>query len=233
MIGECFASRCPPCWSASPWLSGACGGEDGKTPSDQLVRLGYQGRLDFRLDEGNDPASVLQLDETTVIRRNGGGNRTSAAFDGSRPFRVRQTELDRLEEALGGLDLQDLEARFGADERVTSKTTLSYDGTTVVLGDRINEVNHGEGNEQAERFFDVESTIERLSWRAFPASIKRANRLAVQQAERLTHRLNRRPRRRQTCDRARRFVRSLRKQLSPDRKREIYSRVRPSEQPCP
>jgi hypothetical protein len=64
---------------------GGCGG-DSEAPSDQLVRLVQQGKLDFRLDAGAG--------------------------------------------------------------------------------------NYGQGDEQAERFLNVESMIERLSWRAFPASIK-------------------------------------------------------------
>ena len=143
---------------------------------------------------------------------------------------MAQPELDQLREELSQLDLQDLEGRFPAGENDVSTVTLSYGGQTVVLGDRISAVNHGEGDEQADRFFEVVSMIDHLSARALPASITNANREAARLNKQIEQRLN--PGRGPTCAQAQAFVDETR-HLGPDVKRKIYSRVRPPQQPCP
>jgi hypothetical protein len=194
-----------------------------------LVRLDYEGTLDFGADEIDGSGQVVHLDESTEISRDGGGTRTSVAFEGSRGFQVSQTELGRLEHALSQLDLRDLAARFGAEEGDASTETLTYAGDTVVLGDRLSAAGHGEGNEQANRYSHVTGMIDRLSAKALPASIQHANRRAARETKQLQRRL--RPIRRPTCEKVRGFVHD--NQLGPDLERKLYSHVRPSEQPCP
>jgi hypothetical protein len=209
-------------------LTAGCGG-DNQEASSVLVRLDYKGTLDFGADEIDGSGQVVHLDESTVINRDGDGSRTSVAFDGSRGFQVSQTELGRLEHALSQIDLQDLKARFAAQKGDASTETLTYGGETVVLGDRLSTAGHSEGDEQADRYSHVTGMIDRLSAKALPASIKRANRRAARETKQLERRL--RPIRRPTCEKAREFVHDTRPSAHLERK--IYSHVRPSEQPCP
>jgi hypothetical protein len=189
------------------------------------------GTLDFRMDDSDGPEHIVHLDEGTVIERDGTGRRTSTAFDGSRPFQVPRRELDRLREELPQLDLQDLEARFPAGEDDVFTVTLSYGGQTVVLGDGLDAVNEGEGDEQADQFNEVVIMIDHLSAKALPASITNANREAARDAKQLQQRLND-PGRRPTCEEAQALL-DKNRHLRPDLKRRIYSRVRSSQQPCP
>ncbi len=53
-----------------------------------LVRLDYNGTLDFGPDEIDGSRQVVHLDEGSVINRDGDGSRTSVAFEGSRGFQV-------------------------------------------------------------------------------------------------------------------------------------------------
>lgn len=127
----------------------------------------------------------------TVVNRDGTGTRTSTAFKGTRTFRISRAELNRLERSLARLDLEDLQRRFPSRKGDSSWTTLSYHGTAVVLGSSFAEVNYGEGDEQADRFYDVAELLERLGWRAFPPSFKRAERIAERETRREIRRLDR------------------------------------------
>lgn len=207
-----------------------CGSGDQTVATDELVAMRIQGTLDFRLDASDGPEHVVHLNEGTVIDRDGAGTRTSVGFKGSRTFQVPDSELQSLKTALAQLDLDDLEARFGAEGNDTSTTTLTYGGHTVVLGDRIDAVNQGEGDEQADRFHRLASTIDHLSAQALPPRIKNVDRVANRELKEITRKLK--PGLGPTCGQAQAMV-AKHPGWESKTQGAIYSHVRPAEQPCP
>lgn len=141
---------------------GSCGGGDStEVPSDELVRVHIQDTLELRTGaEGTSRA--MRVDDTITIERDGRGTRTSAAFDGTRAFRVPADRLERLERALAGLDLQALESRFGAEDRGDGTVTVTYGGQTVTLDTRVLGLDTG-GNAQAERLSRIVLTLQALA----------------------------------------------------------------------
>jgi len=124
-------------WAAAFGLA-ACGGDDNS--SDELVRLHMRDMLGFRGDVSPEPGQSqdrgFPIDLTIVVDRDGSGTETTA--DGAtRDFEVTSSELETLEEALGRLDLNALEQRFGADKEGEGTIAVTYGGKTSVLDNRV------------------------------------------------------------------------------------------------
>lgn len=156
-------------------LVAGCGDGEDALSDDQLVRLEIEGTLDFRMDETDGREHIVELDESIAIDEDGRGTRTSSSFEGQESFEVSAEQMTDLEDALAQLDLDQLEELYGAEGADAATTSLTYDGQTIVLGDRFAAVNVGEDEEQHDLLFKATTLISDLSAEALPAEVQEAN----------------------------------------------------------
>jgi hypothetical protein len=189
----------------------ACGGDDA---SDELVRVRIQDTLDFRMDKSDGPEHVIPIDATIVVDRDREG--TTVDPEGTHSLKVSKDELERLKKDLARLDLPALERRFAAQDEDDSTITITYDGRTVVLDNLVAGISPGERDDLPRPSPAVDRLLQDLS-RLPLDDIRRQTQAAPGPS----------------CEAAKRVVDNNARKLDPDEKRQIYERVRQSDQPCP
>jgi hypothetical protein len=96
---------------------------------DQLVALRFHGHFDFRMDPGDGPEHVFDIDSETTIDRDGKGR--SETNGKVYEFHVVPSELDRIGDALADVDWDRLESEFAAKPGENGAFAVTFRGRTV------------------------------------------------------------------------------------------------------
>lgn len=177
------------------------------------MRVRIQDTLELRTDGTEGPQRTIPIDASFVVARD--GEVTTIDSEGTQNVDVSQKELEQLKEDVALLDLPALERRFGTQDQAGT-ITITYGGQTVVLDRRVTGLNTGERDDSAQRLFAVDRLLQDLS--SLPLDDIRRQMDAAPD-----------PR----CDVAKRVVEQNAEHLTPGQERQIYERVRNSDQPCP
>jgi hypothetical protein len=177
------------------------------------VRVRIQDTLELRTDGTEGPQRTIPIDASFVVGRD--GQVTTIDSEGTQTVDVSKKELEQLKEDVALLDLPALERRFGTQDEAGT-ITITYGGQTVILDRRVTGLDTGERDDSARRLFAVDHLLQDLS--SLPLDDMRRQMEAAPDP---------------TCGLAKRVVEQNARHLTPAEEREIYERVRNSDQPCP
>jgi hypothetical protein len=107
-----------------------CGGSGGD--GDELVALGFDADLDFRMDASDGPEHVFSIQSETTIKRDG---HVRYEIDGEvTEYDAGPREVALLDAALAEVDWEQMEQEFPA-ESGESTMVVTYEGKERAIGD--------------------------------------------------------------------------------------------------
>ncbi len=121
----------------------------------------FKQHFDFRMDAGDGPEHVFDIDETIVINQDGTGRLLIAGKKEARTFDVSDDEIDDIKGMLDQMDLAQVSKDFPVGPGDPAVLTISYGGATALIGDAFFDDGGRPVSDEHRRLDDLIALVER------------------------------------------------------------------------